>query len=71
MDIEIAELAKGLATDLADRWASARELRKLLASGANLSPAVPFLLEHLLELDREVQLLGDAEKSETVDRRGI
>jgi hypothetical protein len=58
MVIEIAELAKGLATDFSERWASARELRKLLASGANLSPAVPFLLEHLLELDEEVQLIA-------------
>jgi hypothetical protein len=56
MTLEIAELAKGLAKDFGARFASARELRKLLASGANLSQAVPFLLEHLLELNRDVQL---------------
>jgi hypothetical protein len=58
MVVEIAELAKGLATDFSERWASARELRKLLASGANLSPAVPFLIEHLLELNQDVQLIA-------------
>jgi hypothetical protein len=56
MVVEIAELAKELAKNFVVRSTSARELRKLLASGANLSPAVPFLLEYLLELNRDVQL---------------
>jgi hypothetical protein len=56
MTVEIAELAKGLATDFVAQSTSARELRKLLASGDNLSLAVPFLLEHLLELKIDVQL---------------
>jgi hypothetical protein len=58
MTVEIAELAKGLATDFVARSTSARELRKLLASGDNLLLAVPFLLEHLLELKIDVQLVA-------------
>lgn len=56
MVIEIAELAKELTKNSMARFTSAQELRKLLASGANLSPAVPFLLNHLLELSNDVQL---------------
>jgi hypothetical protein len=58
MVMEIAELAKGLATDFAARCASARELRELLDSGANLSSAVPFLIEHFWELKIDVQLIA-------------